>query len=262
MILRILTAALLIPLVLLAVFYLPTVAFLALVDLILALSLVELSKIVSKHGGVIYWLTYPLVLGLPWVWVYAGAWLPFYLVLAALAELSWCVFATADMKTGFPSATGALLAMVYLAVPFSIVAAMQPHRGRELLLVMVTIWVSDAAAYFAGRLWGKHKVTPAISPSKSLEGYVAAVLGAVAASCLYAYFLLPAWPAWMALVAGALLGVFGAVGDLFESVLKRGAGIKDSSNLVPGHGGVLDRVDSLLFAYPVYYLFSIAFLVP
>jgi len=172
MIARILTAALLIPLVLIAIFYLPTVAFLALLDLILALSLFELSNIADRHGAVIYWLTYPLVLGLPWVWVYAGAWLPFYLVLSALTELSWCVCATAEMKTGLASAAGSLLAVMYLAFPFAIMADLQRNRGRELLLVMVTIWVSDAAAYFIGKLWGKHKVTPAISPAKSLEGYV------------------------------------------------------------------------------------------
>jgi phosphatidate cytidylyltransferase len=262
MILRILTAALLIPLVVMSIFYLPTPAFLALIDVILALSIWELLRILGKHGGAGYALTYPLALGLPWIWVYANAWLPAYLTLATLALLSWCVITTRDMKAGLPSAAGNALAIVYLAIPFSIVADLQQDRGPELLLVLVTIWVSDAAAYFAGKAWGRHKVTPAISPGKSLEGYIAALIGAMAVTCSYAYLLAPEWPLRVALLVGALLGVFGAVGDLFESVLKRGAGIKDSSNLVPGHGGALDRVDSLLFAFPVYYLISVSPLIP
>jgi len=155
---------------------------------------------------------------------------------------------------------GNVLALIYLGVPLSIAGLLQKDYAKELLLILVTIWMTDAAAYFAGRLWGRHKITPKISPGKSLEGYLAGFLAAALTVPLYAHFLLPSWRISAAIITGVVLGVFGTMGDLFESVLKRGAGIKDSSNLIPGHGGMLDRIDSLLFAFPSYYLLRMSLL--
>jgi phosphatidate cytidylyltransferase len=164
------------------------------------------------------------------------------------------------MKLGFPSAAGNVLALLYLGIPMSILGLLQEARALELLLILVTIWMTDTAAYFAGKFWGRHKITPAISPSKSLEGYLAGFAAAAVTVPIYSHFLLPSWSLGFCVLTGGVLGALGTLGDLFESVLKRGAGIKDSSNLIPGHGGVLDRIDSLLFAFPSYYLLRISFL--
>ncbi len=129
-------------------------------------------------------------------------------------------------------------------------------RGRWLLLAAALIvWIADIAAYFAGRRFGRHKLAPAISPGKTWEG----VYGAFAAVVLYGLVLL-AWSSggfvpsawWLAFITGlALLTAASILGDLFESWIKRGAGVKDSSGLLPGHGGVLDRIDALTSTLPV-----------
>jgi len=260
MIRRVLAAAILIPVVLASIFYLPRPVFLVVIDLILVLALWELFALVQKHGAARYWPTIPAVLAMPWVWCYLGEWVLAYLVLAVLLLLTWSVFATRDMRTGLPSVTGNLLALLYLGIPMSISGLLQRAQARELLLILITIWMTDAAAYFTGKFWGRHKITPAISPSKSLEGYLAGFAAAAVTVPVYNYFLLPAWSIGESVATGFVLGVLGTMGDLFESMLKRGAGIKDSSNLIPGHGGILDRIDSLLFAFPSYYLLRISLL--
>ncbi len=257
MIRRVLAAAILIPVVLASVFYLPCPIFLVLIDAVLVLALWEFFGLIRRQGAAGYWLTFPVLLGLPWIWCYRSDWVLWYLLLAALLVMSWCVFATRDMKTGFPSAAGNLFALLYLGIPMSLTAVYQTFQARELLLILITIWITDTAAYFVGKFFGRHKITPAISPSKSLEGYLAGFIAAALTVPIYAHFLLPDWSAAFSVITGLVLGVLGTIGDLFESVLKRGAGIKDSSNLIPGHGGVLDRIDSLLFAFPSYYLLRV-----
>jgi len=260
MIRRVLAAAILIPVVLAAIFYLPRPIFLVLIDLVLAVALWEFFGLIRKNGAAGYWLTAPTLLGLPWIWCYWSHWLLGYLVLAVLLLLTWSVFATRDMSTGFPSAAGNTLALFYLGIPMSILGFLQGGQARELLLILITIWMTDTAAYFTGKFWGRHKITPAISPSKSLEGYLAGFIAAAITVPVYSHFLLPSWSVSFSVLTGFVLGVLGTIGDLFESVLKRGAGIKDSSNLIPGHGGILDRIDSLLFAFPSYYLLRISLL--
>lgn len=115
-----------------------------------------------------------------------------------------------------------------------------------LLLAIAPLWVGDSAAYFIGKAWGKHKLAPTISPNKTVEGAVANLLG-----CLLAAFALGAWlklSVPVSLAVGLSTGVFGQVGDLLQSRLKRRADVKDSGSLLPGHGGVLDRLDSFLFS--------------
>jgi phosphatidate cytidylyltransferase len=123
-----------------------------------------------------------------------------------------------------------------------------------LLLLLVTIMVSDTAQYYGGRLAGRRLLAPAVSPKKTTEGAVAGFMAGIAAMVVAGAWWLPGASALFLLVLGAAVVVLGMAGDLFESMLKRGAGMKDSSGLIPGHGGVLDRLDSLLFAAPVYYV--------
>jgi phosphatidate cytidylyltransferase len=124
---------------------------------------------------------------------------------------------------------------------------------------LVLSWVSDSGAYFGGRAFGRRKLIPSVSPGKTVAGAIAGVLSAILAGALYGW-LLTTWAGlplgWAAGAAGgALVSVVAQLGDLFESLLKREAGIKDSGALFPGHGGLFDRVDSLLFAFPAAYWF-------
>src|SRR5437899_1527210 len=117
-------------------------------------------------------------------------------------------------------------------------------------------WVGETAAYVVGSTVGRHKLAPVISPKKSVEGALAQVVASIATGAAVGAWLLPTCGAGVWLGAGALLGVVGQFGDLAESAIKRSAGAKDTGALIPGHGGVLDRIDSLLFNLPAFYYFS------
>ena len=115
-------------------------------------------------------------------------------------------------------------------------------------------WLGDTCAYFAGKGFGRHKLAPHISPHKTWEGSAASLAGSVIFGILYLPCVLPVVSMVEAGLLSAVVNLAGQAGDLAESALKRGAGLKDSSTLLPGHGGLLDRVDSTLFALPVVYL--------
>jgi phosphatidate cytidylyltransferase len=133
-------------------------------------------------------------------------------------------------------------------VPASLaLATLEPRR---LLAVLALVWVADSAAYFVGRAWGRHKLAPSISPGKTWEGALGGVAGALVwAIICRSVFEDAAWPAYLA--AAALLAAASIVGDLFESAAKRRAGVKDSGTLLPGHGGILDRIDSATAVLPL-----------
>jgi phosphatidate cytidylyltransferase len=150
-----------------------------------------------------------------------------------------------------------LMGPLYTGLPLGAVASIRMTSGAgQVLLLILIVAASDSAQYYTGRMFGRHKLAPAVSPAKTVEGAIgglvfATVAGAVAGPRLsHIESLTP--------LVGALVGLFvaafGIVGDLFESLLKRSAGVKDSSTLIPGHGGVLDRIDSYLFAAPCYYV--------
>jgi phosphatidate cytidylyltransferase len=127
--------------------------------------------------------------------------------------------------------------------------------GYLILSILVSIWLCDSAAYFIGSAYGLHKLMPRVSPKKSWEGAVAgfvfAVIGMIAAKSFVLEFLTTA----NAITLGIIVGLFGQIGDLIESLIKRDANVKDSSSIIPGHGGILDRFDSLLFTAPIVYLY-------
>jgi phosphatidate cytidylyltransferase len=121
-----------------------------------------------------------------------------------------------------------------------------------IILLFAIIWVGDSAAYYGGRALGKHLLAPQVSPKKTVEGAVAGLAGSVVAGLIGGVLVLH--EPWARIAAiSALTAVAGQIGDLAESVLKRSAGVKDSSSILPGHGGILDRLDSMLFAAPIFY---------
>lgn len=141
-----------------------------------------------------------------------------------------------------------------------LVAGTISDYGAALLITLLcSIWACDSAAYFVGLAVGRHKLFPRVSPGKSWEGAVAGFVFCTLAFWLLSLALMPNLPMAIALGAGAIVGVVGQIGDLAESLLKRDAGVKDSSTLIPGHGGALDRFDSILFAGPVLLLYLYLF---
>jgi len=130
--------------------------------------------------------------------------------------------------------------------------------GPQLVLFLVGVtWAGESAAYLVGSSIGRHRLAPILSPRKTVEGAIAQVIISVAAAMALGYWLLPACGLMGAAGAGAVLGVIGQVGDLAESAIKRSIGTKDTADLIPGHGGMLDRIDSLLFNAPALYLYSL-----
>jgi phosphatidate cytidylyltransferase len=148
-----------------------------------------------------------------------------------------------------------MMAPLYVGLPLGAIAWIQWAMGPAAISwVLAVVAVSDSSQYYTGRLFGRSKLAPLISPAKTREGAVGGLVGAVLAGLLLAPLWLPALsPATAAAVAVAL-ALAGIAGDLFESLIKRSVGVKDSSALIPGHGGVLDRIDSHLFAAPMFYL--------
>jgi phosphatidate cytidylyltransferase len=182
------------------------------------------------------------------------------LVVALLSALvMFGALAVADGRPGphvLLNASAAILPLLYIGIPLGALAAIRAVAGRDaVLLLAIVIIVSDSAQYYTGRAFGRRRLAPEISPKKTVEGAIGGMVLATTAFALGGRWLFPQTPLAVLIVAGAVLAAAGIVGDLFESLLKRSAGMKDSSSLIPGHGGVLDRIDSWLFAAPVFYVF-------
>jgi phosphatidate cytidylyltransferase len=145
----------------------------------------------------------------------------------------------------------AALGILYCSVLFGFIVLL---RRELVVLLLVIIWAGDTAAYYGGRAFGRHPLAPRISPKKTVEGAVAGLVGSVVVGIVVGVSIAGELPAKL-LAASVVTAVSGQIGDLAESALKRSAGVKDSSSILPGHGGMLDRLDSLLFAAPVFYWF-------
>ena len=185
----------------------------------------------------------------------AGALSPWVMVSYGMAALFWCAVipfwlrAKWKLPHGFP---GLLVGLVVLFPTWLALVQLRVAGPGVLLAIMATVWMADIAAYFSGKTFGKHKLAPTISPGKTWEGALGAGVGVVLYGIVlrlafsFAPVALPLWV--LGLLAVTAISI---MGDLYESMLKRQAGIKDSSNVLPGHGGVLDRIDSLTSTLPV-----------
>ena len=144
----------------------------------------------------------------------------------------------------------------YVSLPFFFLVLLRnlDNGFYWTILTFATIWICDSAAFFFGRKFGKHKLAPSISPNKSIEGAVTGFVVSAASFILAANYLISEVSLIKVTVIGIVIGIFGQLGDLIESKLKRDVGVKDSSNIIPGHGGILDRFDSIIFVIPFVYL--------
>lgn len=163
-----------------------------------------------------------------------------------------------------PSLGNSLIGQVYIAVPLALAirltldptssSSMTQFNGLLLLAIFIFIWVNDTGAYLIGSRWGRTPLAPSISPKKSVEGSIGGLLLVLLSAVVLRLLLFPELSWLRILLIATVVAVFGTIGDLFESSLKRQAGVKDSGKLIPGHGGILDRIDSLLLAVPAVYL--------
>jgi phosphatidate cytidylyltransferase len=172
-------------------------------------------------------------------------------LLAVLLLLTYTVLI--KNRFTFDDAGFVILATIYIGMGFYYFIAIREEQLSYVFLALFVTWASDSGAYFIGKSMGKRKLWPDISPNKTIEGSVGGIVCGVIVALLFA-FLSPLTESPLHLmVIGLVLSIFGQVGDLVESAFKRHYGVKDSGNILPGHGGVLDRTDSWLFVFPILY---------
>lgn len=178
------------------------------------------------------------------------------ILLPTLFALSAIVQLWKHSEQPFRDAAYTMVPMLYIAVPLSLMLAMVPEVGaRVVLMVILMVWINDSGAYIGGSLFGKHKMWVRHSPGKTWEGTAFGVVVTILVAIFLGSWLQPAlaWYHWAAL--GVICSVVDTLGDLVESMLKRSVGVKDSGNIMPGHGGFLDRFDSLLIILPFVFVY-------
>ncbi len=260
---RVLTALVLLALFAPAIFVLPPVAWAALTIAAVAVGVHEWGGLIGRTprarlGAALAF----AILGLGWLAAFGLAPAPLAsTILAAAAAIWWVVVAPLRLAGNKIGAGGWPVAFILLLACWNSLLELRFQGGLALFVAMAIVWVADIGAYFVGRAFGRRKLAPSISPGKSWEGAVGgalavAVLGVLAAQLPGLETTLPGMLVSRLGVPGAgvvlaALAVLSVVGDLHESLLKRTAGVKDSGRLLPGHGGVLDRVDALIPTMPV-----------
>lgn len=200
------------------------------------------------------------------------------------AAIAAFVFLTIGMQrqqlaSAYPAASTSVFAFTYIALPLGFLVQLreQPSGAFLVIYLLLVVWAGDIFAYFIGRALGQHLMSPRVSPKKTWEGAVASIIASVAVGTIFFHYSLPISsfflrahliqprdgifglqkpPLWPTMVLSAVLNVAAQLGDLVESLLKRGAGVKDSGGILPGHGGMLDRIDALLFAAPVLWYYA------
>jgi phosphatidate cytidylyltransferase len=289
---RIATAVVLIPIVLLLILRAPIALVTVVTAIIALLTVQEFLKLTESYGVeplrkptygfvILFFLSLLLSIGQEKPFLSTEI---FGVVAAFAASIAAFVFLTiamrrGDLRAGYPAAAASAFAFAYVALPLAMLVQLrQQWAGAFLILyLLLVVWTGDIFAYFIGRSIGRHLMSPRISPKKTWEGAVASLVASVGIGGALFYYSasvsthLLQWgliqrsggmfglerPALLPiLILTAILNVTAQLGDLVESLLKRGAGVKDSGALLPGHGGMLDRIDALLFAAPVLWIWA------
>ncbi|MFZ0687628.1 MAG: phosphatidate cytidylyltransferase [Terriglobales bacterium] len=292
MIKRIATAVVLIPLVLLLVLKAPLYVLAIVAAAVAVLAIAEFLKLVTRYAVQSLAVTTYIFVTIFFIFVIAAASNRTPLVettamlygLAIAAALAPFIFLTVAMKrtdlsTGYPAAAASSFAFAYIAIPMALLVGIreQPAGAIWTIYTLLAVWAGDIFAYFVGKSLGRHRMSPEISPKKTWEGAAASILASVIIGALWmqhapaisaallrlglidrrdGMFGLEQPALWPIVLLSAVVNIAAQLGDLVESLIKRGAGVKDSGTILPGHGGMLDRIDAMLFAVPVVWAYG------
>jgi phosphatidate cytidylyltransferase len=250
---RVLTAAALVPPVIATIFFANDWLFFAVVALVTLICYHEYDSIAAAYGfGAPGPIGYGA--GLLLLWWGGDAWL---VVLAAALIAFAMSLRVDDMAHALPRSALLVTGIVYIFGAWKCAILLHRLNLHWLMYALILNWVGDIGAYYVGRALGKHRLAERVSPKKTWEGAIAAVVTAVLIAGAYLVYFVPGVGVAEAIMLTAVANVAGQLGDLCESAMKRGAGVKDSGAILPGHGGLLDRVDSTLFSLPVVYAFAL-----
>ena len=259
---RLLTALVAVPLALAAVFWLPLGGFLLFVTLLVEVAVLEYARLGRQHAGAmpltVLLAVVPLValaacFGiLGWPGPPAATVLFAAMLIVPVGFGSLALFSRAPLVEALSGLGLLAFGLPYFVLPIVSLAHLKLESSSLLLMLLAVVWVGDTAAYYLGTRWGRHKMAPVVSPHKSWEGAIAGLLASLGVAAALMWWLDGSIDGGLLALAG-VTAVAAQIGDLVESVIKRAAGVKDSGRLLPGHGGVLDRIDGLLFAAPVWH---------
>jgi phosphatidate cytidylyltransferase len=250
---RAITAILLIAVAMYLVFLAPHWLFLGAACCMGLLCYWEYSGLVAAHG-ISRCLVFGILTGLL-ILIWPGEALTWLTLLGALALAT--ALGHADLRGVLPQVSSAFFGVLYAFAPWRYATLLRSESKHWLFFGLALNWAGDTAAYYVGRGFGKHQLAPVVSPKKSWEGAVGSVVGSIIFGTLYMGYFEPQVPLWHIAAIAIAGNIAGQFGDLAESAMKRGGGVKDSGHMLPGHGGILDRVDSTLFALPVVYVLSV-----
>ena len=246
---RVLTAIALIAVAVYLIWWAPGLVFMAAAVAMSLLCYWEYSGLVAKHAiprpGIFGFLAGLLIFFRPQETLTG---ISLLVVLAFITSLRYL-----NLRDVLPQVACAFLGAFYAFAPWRFAIDLRKESVHLLFFALALNWAGDTAAFYVGRRWGRRKLAPIVSPQKTWEGAAASALGSVIFGFLYLGYFTPEIPRWQIAVMAILGNAAGQFGDLAESAMKRGAGVKDSGTVLPGHGGILDRVDSSLFALPVVY---------
>jgi phosphatidate cytidylyltransferase len=292
MIQRIATAVVLIPLVLLLVLKAPAYLLIIVSGAVALLAIAEFLKLVTHYGiQPLSQLTYAFTVLFFISVIFASANLT--PLMEATSTLYWMIVAAAiapfvfltaamrraELSSSYSAAAASTFAFAYIALPMALLVEIrrQPAGAIWVIYTLLAVWSGDIFAYFVGKSLGRHRMSPRISPKKTWEGAIASILASVVIGTVWfqhapqvssallrislidrrsGMFGLEQPHLWPIILLSAVVNVAAQLGDLLESLIKRGAGVKDSGSILPGHGGMLDRIDAMLFAVPVVWAYT------
>ena len=270
---RAVTTVVFLPLFFFVVEYLGPYWFAGLIGVVAILAMLELKNLVS-HAGSAFYVVPSVLLVLAMIGLRVWPVVPFETVLAVgfVLIMLWSLLADGRVESALSGAAHTILAALAMGLSLSAMVALKlldihpdgyPGMGADVVFTLfMVIWMGDSGAYIFGSLLGRHKLAPTISPNKSVEGAVFNIIFNVLGAVIAKSWFFPKLT-WMdVLVIGFIVGGVGMLGDLLESLWKRKAAIKDSAGLIPGHGGLLDRLDSFILSAPLLYAYCRYFMMP
>lgn len=262
---RVISALCILPPLILLVRYGSSVHFLLLLTLTIGIALIEFYRMLAAKGFPCWeWLGLGVGLLLPFTFYVGGTLSQVAVVFAIILSFITGLFARQELATSLQSVAFTLLGVFYVGWLLSHVVLLRllTEGVYYVFYIFLVVWLGDAAAMGIGTWLGRHKLAATISPRKTIEGAIGGLIGSMCGALLGGIWLLQHITFTQLFALGGLLAVFGQLGDLSESLLKRSAGIKDSGGLIPGHGGILDKVDGILFAAPALYYYVLYVIQP